>query len=166
MFVTLTALVVGDGLFCGCRAGVSQIIYGLSKETNMSGAPPSPRCAYPFQIRSVWAGLSLCLTAGLRMWITAIPKQAHAADSCQSIRHFSTAPMLQSGTCSTFLPQGETVTDTINTEMDQVSLTWHLSQTPPPLLLHLWGHSEGSKRQQAPFDVVLWGCRSAKNLKY
>lgn len=70
----------------------------------------------------------VCLTAGLRMWIIATPKLKHADNLCQSISHYSTTPMLQSGTCSTFLPQGATLTDIINTEMDQVSLTWHLLQ--------------------------------------
>lgn len=40
----LLHLWVGDGFFCGCRVGASQIIYGLSQETNMSGTPLSTEC--------------------------------------------------------------------------------------------------------------------------
>lgn len=40
----LLHLWVGDGFYCGCRVGASQIIYGLSQQTNMSGTPLSTQC--------------------------------------------------------------------------------------------------------------------------
>lgn len=35
---------VGGGFYCWCWVGASQIIYGLSQETNMSGTPLSSQC--------------------------------------------------------------------------------------------------------------------------
>lgn len=125
---------LGDGFVVGARQGLHKLFMASVKRQICLGLHfllSVSLTAHPFQMRSVWAGYSglpVCLTAGLRMWIIATPKLKHAADLWQSISHYSTTPMLQSGTCSTFLPQGETMTDIINTEMDQVSEMWLLSQ--------------------------------------
>lgn len=93
---------------------------------------------YPFQMRSAWAGqsgLSHCRVEDVNHSHTKAEARRQFVPVHQSlfnhanatIRNLSIfAPWGKKGT--TFLPQGATLTDIINTEMDQVSLMWHLLQ--------------------------------------
>lgn len=95
IFVTLTSTCGWEmGFTVGAGRGLRKLFMASVKRQICLGLhflPGVSLSTYSFQMRSVWAGQSAgpaCLTAGLRMWLTATLKLKDAADRCHSISHY------------------------------------------------------------------------------
>lgn len=148
---------LGDGVCCGCKAGASQIIYGLSQKTNMSGTPLSTQCvAHRAPIPN-----EKCLG-----WLFGSAGLSHCR--VEDVNHSHT----KAETCSRFV----TVHQSLFNHAD--ATIRNLFHFFAPRRDNDWYHQHGDGsgiRNVAPFtmspllktaancasDLVIWGCRAA-----